>query len=288
MMSMSSGEADLRGTYLDYTLTMPLFEIAHTDRPADTLLQHIQFGAARMIMHECHAEPARDSYICHATYEYSAEPAALEVTCTFPDVTVPNHIHLLRATSGGRRDQAVFDSAFTHSTLRFRPPTIAEQAAAQIAKGAAHVATGLLPMLFLITLALAAANWRSLVVLAALFLAGQLAGANLTWHPAPRFLESAAALAVAYLAVEVLFLPPSKIRLVLAALLGVVPGLLLAQFVSESETRLFYTYAGTALADLAILAIVGALVLRFPTHRRIPAAAILVTSLSWFFVVLAR
>jgi len=288
MMSLSSGDATLEGTKLSYTLTMPLFEVAHIKQPDETLLTHIQFTGARLLEHECHADQARDSYICHATYRFPAPPEKLEVHCTFPEITVPNHLHLLRAVNGAKHDQVVFDSAFTSATLRFRPPTQAELAAQQSASAAAHVVTGLLPLLFLVTLALAAANWRQLAVITAIFLTGQLAGALIPWQPSPRFLESAAALAVAYLAVEVLFLPNSKARWLVAAALGMVPGLVLAAHIRQAESSLFYAFLGTALVDLLVLGVTAAFTFRFPQTRRLFAALTLATGLGWFVLVISR
>ncbi len=288
MMSLSSGDAVLEGSHLSYTLTMPLFEVAHVAHPDQALLAHIQFAHARLVTQECHPDPARDSYICHASYEFPTAPDTLEVHSTFPEVTVPNHVHLLRATNGTKHDQAVFDSAFTSAVLRFRPLTQAEIAARALFGAAAHVVTGVLPVLFLIAVALAATTWRQLAALTALFLLAQLAGAILPWQPPPRFLESAAALAVAYLAVEVLFLPPSNSRWLLAASLGFVPGLALAEYIRQSESSLSYSFLGTALADIAILPLTAALVFRFPQTRRILAALALAAGLGWFLFVVSR
>ncbi len=288
MMSLSSGDAALNGTHLSYTLTMPLFEVVHVAHPEQTLLTHMQFAGARLLTQECHADPAHDSYICHASYEFAAPPEALEVHCTFPQITVPNHVHLLRATNGPKHDQAVFDSAFTSATLRFRPPTQAELAIREASGAAAHVVTGLLPVLFLIAVALAATTWRRLAAFTALFLFAQLAGAIIPYQPAPRFLEAAAALAVSYLAVEVLFLPDSSARWLIVAALGIVPGLALAEYVRQSESSLTYSLLGTAITDLAILPLTGALVFRFPRTRRILAALALAIGLGWFLFLVAR
>jgi len=288
MMSLSSGDAALEGTHLSYTLTMPLFEVAHIAQPDQALLAHIQFAGARLITQECHPDPARDSYICHASYEFAAPPEALEVHCTFPQITVPNHVHLLRATNGPKHDQAVFDAAFTSATLRFRPATQAELALREASGATAHVFTGLLPLLFLVAVALAATTWRQLAALTALFLIAQLAGALIPYQPAPRFLEAAAALAVSYLAVEVLFLPNSSARWLIIAVLGIVPGFALAEYIRQSESGLTFSFLGTAVADLAILPLTGVLVFRFPQSRRILAALALAAGLGWFFFVVSR
>jgi len=292
MMSMSSGDAVLEGRKLTYTLTMPLYEIAHTASPEQSLFSHITFENAQLTSHECQAKPARDSYICHATYQFATVPETLSVHCTFFEVTVPNHVHLLRATygaePGAKRDQAVFDSVFTAANLRFRPPTEGEKAAKQVLSAAARVVTGLAPILLLVTLALAASNWHELAVLSGFFLAGEFAGSLLPWQPGSLFLEAAAALAVAYLAVEVLFLPSSRARWIVAAVLGFVPGLVLAGYIRQSDSLLLYAFAGTAGVDLAVLWGTAALAFAYPKTRRIPAALCLATSLCWFVLAMSR
>jgi len=289
MMSMSSGDAVVSGNSLTYSLSMPLYEIAHTAHPEDALLSHIEFrangAAARELTRSCHPEPARDTYFCVATYEFPKPIETLEVTCTFPAVTVPNHVHLLRAEMpGGKHDQAIFDLAFTHTILRFRPPTAAEIAAAQSAEGAKQALSGLL---LLLTLALGARSPRELVAFAALFLAGELIGSFLAWSPASKFLECAAALTAAYAAFEILFFPQGR-RWPVAAFLGFVPGVILHGFLMKSGNTRLFTFGGSALATLAFVAAAGFLFLRFQHFRKIPAAVLLLTTLSWFAVVLIR
>ena len=76
----------------------------------------------------CHADTVHDAYLCSADYEFGAPVDRVEVECTLASVTVPNHVHLLRAEMGGKRDEAVFELGFTRATLRFRPPTAFETA----------------------------------------------------------------------------------------------------------------------------------------------------------------
>ncbi|MDQ6678730.1 MAG: hypothetical protein M3Z09_15720 [Acidobacteriota bacterium] len=289
MMSMSSGDALISGNTLTYTLSMPLYEIAHTAHPEDALLSHIEFRAngqvARAITGSCHRDPARDTYFCRATYEFPAPVETLDVTCTFPAVTVPNHVHLLRAeTEGGKHDQAIFDYTFTHATLRFRPPTATEIGATELAGGAKQAASGLL---LLLTLALAARTPRELTALTALFLAGEFLGSFLSWSPASKFLECAAALTAAYLAVEILLFPRGH-RWPVALVLGFVPGLILHQFLFESGYTRLWTFTGSALATLIVVAATGFLCLRFRHYLRIPVSLLLLTTLTWFTVVLIR
>ena len=60
---MSNGEATVRGDHLDYVLTIPTYEAAHTPDPGRTLLEHIQFSSGgetgRLIQKSCHEDSAR-------------------------------------------------------------------------------------------------------------------------------------------------------------------------------------------------------------------------------------
>src|ERR1035437_3597380 len=126
VMSMSSGDLAISGAHAHYELRMPLYEVAHVPNPERTLLENIRFAGARMARSECGADAARDAYICVADYEFAAPVDRLDVECTFTAITVPNHVHLLRASlgekPGEKRDEAIFDLGFTRAPLRFPPP----------------------------------------------------------------------------------------------------------------------------------------------------------------------
>src|ERR1035438_5726598 len=130
VMSMSSGDLAVDGTRAHFELRMPLYEVAHVANPERPLLEHIRFAGARLVRSECRADAARDTYLCVADYEFGAPVDRLDVECTFTAITVPNHVHLLRATLGEKRDEAIFDLGFTRATLRFRPPLSAATASA--------------------------------------------------------------------------------------------------------------------------------------------------------------
>ncbi|MCU1261870.1 MAG: hypothetical protein JWO80_4755, partial [Bryobacterales bacterium] len=255
MMSMSTGDATVSGNHVEYILRMPLYEVAHTQSPQTALFQHLRFSsggkAARTLNQECHADAAHDTYLCAAYYEFPETVEHLEIDCTFYAVTVPNHVHLLRAEKNGKPDQAIFDYAFTHAALLFRPPTAFETAVRQIAAGALRSVGGAIQILFLAGLALAARSRRELAALAAMFIVGQIAGALLHWRPPPRFVESAAALTIAYLAVEILFLPEAGLRWLIAGCIGIFHGLYFALFLDESAYRAKWVLTGAALAELA-------------------------------------
>jgi hypothetical protein len=276
VMSMSTGEATVTGNRVEYVLRMPLYEVAHTAHPEKSLLEQIRFAGGRIQHQQCFAD--KDDYVCAADYLFDRPVEKLDITCTLYAVTVPNHVHVLHAEKGGRRDQAFFDYTFTSSVIRFDPPTELGIATRQIVEGAYRAVGGLVQVLFLFTLAMAARTKRELMALIGAFLAGLVGGALISWHPAPRFAECAAALSVAYLAIEILFLPDGKMRWLIAAVLGIFQGMYLALFRGGSN----YFLAGAAFADAIVCIALGLLFI-----RRMPRLALsipLAAGLIWFFV----
>ena len=120
VVSMSTGELRVDGPTAVYELRMPMYEIAHVANP-ETLMDHIRFNGAHRISSKCHEEDG--TYVCVANYEFSGLIDRVEVECTFYQVTVPNHVHLLHAVQGSNADQAVFDQTFPRAEIRFRPPS---------------------------------------------------------------------------------------------------------------------------------------------------------------------
>lgn len=285
VVSMSTGDINIEGTRAHFVLHMPLYEVSHVKDPGHALLEHIRFGGARMLHSEC--APAGDSYVCTADYEFSAPVQQLDVDCSLHSITVPNHVHLLRAQLGAKQDQGIFDLTFTHATLRFRPPTPAEVAVTQSGAGFIRALGGVAQVLFLVALAFAARTRKELLAMGGMFLAGQAISLFLVphtaWQPAPRFVEAAAALTVAYLAVEVLLLPQAGARWLVAGILGIFHGLYFFLFVQTTGYRPELVLAGAALAELGALAIFAFLLLRAGTLiHRIGEAALLLSGLFWF------
>lgn len=292
VVSMSSGDLTVYGVRAHYELRMPLYEVSHVTAPEKTLLDHVRFAGARMVAANCAADTARALYICQADYEFSAPPDRVDVDCTLAAVTVPNHVHLLRAELGGKQDQAIFDISFTHATLRFRAPTAAEVAITQAGAGWMRALGGAVQLLFLAALVLAARTRRELLMLSGMFLLGQvacvLAAPHLAWQPAPRFVEAAAALTVAYLAVEILLLPQAGGRWAIASVLGVFHGLYFHLFLQNTGYNAGWVLAGAAVAEIAAISIFALLfsrVARIANGRRpvqVSALALLAIGLIWF------
>jgi hypothetical protein len=301
MMSMSTGDLTITGKRAHYELRMPLYEIAHIKNADRSLLENIRFSsggvAARMVGRSCRQDNAAGVYACAADYEFAAPVDRLDVECTFHAVTVPNHVHLLRAENDGKHDQAFFDLSFSRSTLRFAPPGAAEVAITQWGAGAMRAAGGLVQILFLASLVLAARSRRELLALAGMFLAGQVASALIVpmtkWQPAARFVEAAAALTIAYLAVEILLLPDAGRRWLIAGVLGGFHGLYFELFLRSSGYLPVWVLGGAVMTEALIItlfALVFSRIGRIAVALRpvqISAGALLVFGLSWFCLRLA-
>jgi HupE/UreJ protein len=298
VMSMSSGDLAIHGTLAHYEFRLPLYEVPHVADPAQSLFAHIVFSSggrpARMLTSACREDPAHGAYACSADYQFAAPVDSVEVECTFYAVTVPNHVHLLRVENGSRRDQALFDISFPRATLRFRPPTALETAVAQSGAGALRAWGGAAQILFLASLVLAARSRRELLVLTAMFLAGQIAavlGEPLTgWQPPARFVEAAAGLTIAYLAVEILVLPKAGMRWLIVAVLGAFHGLYFELFLRTTGYRPLYVLTGAVFAEIALIAMcallfsyLGRLLAAF---KPVPVCAgiLFVTGMAWFFL----
>jgi HupE / UreJ protein len=298
VISMSSGEVRLENDRAHYELQMPLYEIAHVEAPERALLNHIRFASggtpARRLSGSCHPDPAQGLYLCVAEYQFPEPVERLDVECTFHTVTVPNHVHLLRAQRGERRDQAIFDFSFPKAEIRFDPPTAWETALTQTAAGWWRAWGGLAQVLFLASLALAARSRRELAALVGMFLAGQTAVAWLvpftSWQPAPRFVEAAAALTIAYLAVEILLLPQAGSRWVVAGVLGGFHGLYFDLFLRTSGYHAGFVLAGAALGDLLLVVFFALLFRRIGKIAaalrpvQVSASLLLVIGMVWFFM----
>jgi hypothetical protein len=298
VMSMSSGELTIHGTLAHYEFRLPQYEMPHVANPSQSLFGHIVFSSggrqARMLTSACTEDPAHGAYVCAADYQFAAPVDSLDVECTFYAVTVPNHVHLLRVENGAKRDQALFDISFPRATLRFRPPTALETAIAQSGAGALRAWGGAAQILFLASLVLAARSRRELLVLTAMFLTGQIAAAMAVpfthWQPPARFVEAAAGLTIAYLAVEILVLPKAGMRWLILAVLGAFHGLYFELFVRTSGYRALYVLTGAVFAEIALIAVcallfsyLGRLLAAFKPVP-ISAGILFVTGMAWFFV----
>jgi hypothetical protein len=221
------------GPQAHYELRLPLYEMPHVANAAQSLFAHIVFssgGRPAQLSRSRAARMPRMVPMCVRRITNSPRRSIrLDVECTFHAVTVPNHVHLLRVENGGKRDQALFDISFPPQRCASGRPRLLETAIAQAGGGALRACGGAAQILFLASLVLAARSRRELILLTVMFLAGQTAAALIVpltaWQPPARFVEAAAGLTIAYLAVEILALPKAGMRWLIVAVLGAFHGL---------------------------------------------------------------
>jgi hypothetical protein len=291
MVSMSTGDLRVDGSRAEYELRMPSYEVAHVKDPDRTLLEHIRFRAAgadgKRVQQHCSEQ--QGTYVCTATYDFPAPIDVLEAECTFAQITVPNHVHLLRAYKADKNDQAVFDLSFTTAELRFRPPTALETTVREGSAGFMRAAGGLAPLLFLASLVLAARTRRELLLSTAAFLLAEavacLVAPRFAAQLSPRFIEAAAALTIAYLAFEIILLPNSGKRWLIIGVLGLFHGTYFSLFLTGSGFHLAPFLSGVVTAELLLIA-VFAFVLsglaRLPRAVPVAASAMLTIGVIWF------
>jgi hypothetical protein len=296
MVSMSTGDLKVDGARASFELRMPMYEVAHVHEPQHTLLDHVRFKGggdwAKVSGQACRQE--QDTYVCTADYQFPAPVETVQVECTLASVTVPNHVHLLRAYRGDKTDQAVFDLSYTQAEIRFLPPTAFETATREISAGFMRAAGGLAPLLFLVSLALAARSRRELMALTASFVAAETLACAIAPRIAvslsPRFIEAAAALTIAYLAFEIILLPQSGMRWLVVAVLGLFHGAYFAAFLTESGYHFATFLSGVIMCELLLIALFAFLLDRLVRlaflRRAVPVAAslLLAIGVGWFFL----
>jgi hypothetical protein len=270
-----------------------MYEVAHVRDPQHAFFDHIRFRAdgreAVLLKSACSEQ--QGAYVCTGEYQWPAPPDIVSVECTFASITVPNHVHLLHAYKNGKSDQAVFDLSFTNADVRFRPPTAFESAVRAFAGGFMQAVESAAALVFLAALVLAARSRRELIELYGALIAGELcaiiAAPLMHIGLSARFIEAAAALTIAYLALEVALLPQSRMRWMVVAALGAFHGLYFSLFLSEAGYSPGAFIIGIALAQAAVVS--G---LRLTTRRmfvftrvvRTAASILLCAGLAWFFV----
>lgn len=298
MVSISTGDITIEGVRARYEFRMPLYEIAHVQEPEKALRSAIRFFhsgvEATQTRFACLNDARENALICRAEYQFSQPVDILEARSSFHSITVPNHVHLLRALMGDKSDQAVLDLSFPKAELRFRPPTLLERAIQQSLAGALRAIGGAAQWLFLAALVLAARSRREFLLLTVMFLASELLTVSLlpfsSWRPAPRFVEAAAALTIAYLAVEICLLPAAGKRWAVVAVLGLFHGLYFLLFIESSDYSPAWVMLGVVAAELLLIALLAWLFARLtrPLAALQPVRALsvilLFIGLGWFFL----
>ena len=292
VLSISHGSLKVDGNSIRYELRIPLLEAPDTPDPGRTLLdafvvlQDEQEG--QRTSDSCQANRGQGLLACEATYSFAEPPDRVAVRCGFPSVTVPHHMHILRSGEGELARQTVFDITSTEANIRFTPPTLLETVRTELGAGARRAITSPELLLFLAALALAGRAKRELIECVAAFLLAQaavaLGGHLLGWIPPPRFLEAAAALTVAYLASETLFLPEAKNRWLICGGLGCFHGLFLAAFLQSAQMKAEFFMPGAFATEALLATALAGIRLRFVRGRseQLLGILLLVGGLSWF------
>ncbi len=281
---MSTGELRVDGPTAVYELRIPIYEVAHVANPETALIDHIRFDDARRTSAKCREEDG--TYVCIANYEFPGLIDRLDIECTFYQITVPNHVHLLRAVQGPNSDQAVFDQSFPRSEVRFRPPSRTELLTRELGAGLWRAITSPVA-LFLLSLVIAARSGPEAALLVVMYLAGEWLvrplAPRIPWQFSQRFIEAAMALTVAYLAVEILTLPNAGKRWLVVLVLGLFHGLYFAAFPAAY-------LAGASLIQAILVALLAWIIAKWsgPASRRAGAWALLIVGLGWFASRLLR
>jgi hypothetical protein len=283
MISISTGEIRLDGAKLHYEMRMPAYEVASLPDPARELIPRIDFPGAARTEGRCERRPSENAIICTSNWQYSAPPKTVRVRSRLHQITVANHVHLLSAVRDKVVDQAVLELSSPEAEIRFVPQSPADAAYQQFAAGARRAAVGPPQLLFLLALTLAARSLFEFGILSAAFALGQIASTVAGRIAAPQFVEAAAALAVAYLAIEILFLPDARHRWAVLAVLGAIQGLTYAALVSAGHFSPFWVLLGAFFAAFTLLALMELIWRKSPWKPLRPlAATILAVSLAWF------
>ena len=292
MVSMSSGTLRVEGAQLIYEARIPLYEIPNIPQFEKLLFDEVHFrsrsGEAKLTKSACTADKAEGFYRCEASFTLAQPEEELEAYVGWHRVIAKNHTHVLSAMRGDVTAHAVLQASSPSAKLRFRPLTQTEQLTEGARAGVQWFLTT--PVMFLLLVSMIAAS-RSLPefkLLAVCFVAGQalpLLAASVTPMLNPRFLELASALAVAYLAVEILFLPQAGTRWIVVAVVGLFPGLALAAIVRQTELSGAGVWLGAQSIEAAVAAVCGYAWLRYGAGRgldRTIGVLLLILGAGWF------
>ena len=296
---MSSADLEVKGTQAIYQLRMPLYELQHVPGPEKTLFDHLRLMSGgvqgSLVSKQCREDKEDGAFLCKAEYQWKEPVDDLEIVCTFHTVTVPNHVHLIRAVKADKTDQAVFDFSNQKALIRFRPPTLFEQWMTAMGSGMARAYSSAAAVLFLVCLALAARDRQELVWITLAFLMGEAISAVVIpltpWNPAPRFIDAALALTIAYLAVEILSLPTAGQRWIVCGVLGAFHGLSYATYLTATGYDPMPVLLGVAIANLIAVGFFAFLLSRVsrglsevaPIASKVAASLLLLTGLIWFY-----
>lgn len=297
-MSMSNGELRLEGQQAVLSIQIPDYEVQQVENRETVLLDAftllVEGVALERTEGSCAANAPQASYDCISRFALPEGASVVEVECDLPGAVVPNHVHVLRAVSSAGAEQQVFDYALRRHSFRFQAMGAGERLFTEMRSGAVRVLLGPAQLLFLFALVLAARNRRELLRMTAAFLAVLAATAVATlalgWQPPPGFVDSAAALTIAYIAVETLALPEARGRWLVAGGLGAFHGLYFGVFLQQAPMWPAAVLSGVFIACLFVLVLIFGTVERLPKDfreslfRKIGACSLCIIGIGWFIV----
>lgn len=281
---MSNGELRIDGAVATYELRMPLYEIAELPKPGDTLFDNIHFAGGRLLEKQC--TTGAEWLQCTGKYLFASDVKELAVTCRFPSVTVANHVHIFRAVKAtGESEQRFFDSTQTEANLTFRPPSPGEFFLRALVEGFRRALAGLTTALFLFAIAMVASGRRQFLLLAGILTAVEIAtAASAPTKLSPKFLEAAAALSTAYIAIEKILVPTAGQRWLVVGILGIFHGLFFRFFAVELSGAPSIAGFAFGLATANIVWLIPAGLLRYLPEKgqRIVTWMLVLAGTFWF------
>jgi hypothetical protein len=275
LLSVSTGDLTVRGKQADYVLRVPFSEVPSAQQQA-ALLDHIQFRSHQQtgVITQRACFVRGETVICAAQYQFAQPVDAVDVECTLYRVASPTHVHILRANNAGREEEVLLDYALPHSTITFAPVTPFLAAGRQFAAALVRSIASPAQWLLLFCVILAVRTGREALALGAGFLLAYVAGSIVwpNWQLSAQLIEAALALAVSYLAIEILFLPHGRGRWLPIGLLGSINAALNGQTGWQA-----WSIAGQLATPLLVLAIL-ALWMNRRQHSLLPRGAERVTA----------
>lgn len=232
-----------------------------------------------------------------STVPLPADRSGLRLRSRLPEILSASHISLVKISGGPEVEEAVLDR--NNPDAEFSAPGLGAQAAAFLWLGVRHIFTGYDHVLFLVALLLAGGSTIELVKIVTSFTVAHsitLALAALAVVMLPvRFVESAIALSICYVAAENMVLPHAGRRWVITFFFGLIHGFGFSTILRELElpraslaTSLVFFNLGVETGQVAIVLLflpLLALLRRSAHHRQIVIAlssAILIVGGYWF------
>jgi hypothetical protein len=188
LVSTSTGELVISERTASYVLKLAADELHHVKNAETALPKAVSLDGAVLTHWRCDRDS--ESMTCSMTWQFPAPPSSVVVRVRLHEITLPNHVHALRATRDDLVESAVFDKNQTVATLRFEPFSNTTHD---------HWALSAIAAL---ALGLAAASWRDFLS----FSAGGLAGYLVHWPLSSSLLDSAVLITAAYASFEALYI----------------------------------------------------------------------------------